>query len=179
MIAYAITDPTTLNFDNLSIDLKRFAKKADMILYRDKYEPNYSSNAKKFIAEAKKHKFDKVLLHGDIDLAFTLRADGVHLTSSQFDIIKKSKLFGLFTVISTHTLAEVKEAEKLGADMITFSPIFKTPNKGEPKGLDVLKEIVSRVNIPVIALGGVISDEQIEESKESGAKGFASIRYFS
>jgi len=178
MIAYAITDPTTLNFDNLSSDLKRFAKKANMIVYRDKESTNYSSNAKAFIIEAKKHKFDKILTHGDIDIACLLKADGVHLSSSQFDIIEKAKFFGLFTVVSTHTLAEVKEAEKLGADMITFSPIFETPNKGKPKGLDVLKEIVSRATIPIIALGGILADEQIEECKESGAKGFASIRYF-
>ncbi len=178
MIAYAITDPSTLNFDNLSSDLKRFAKMADMIVYRDKESDNYKDNAKAFITEAKKHKFDKILTHGDIDLACLLKADGVHLTSSQFDIIEKAKFFGLFTVVSTHTLSEVKEAEKLGADMITFSPIFETPNKGKPKGLGVLKEIASRANIPVIALGGILTDEQIEECKENGAKGFASIRYF-
>lgn len=178
MIAYAITDPMTLDFARLSSDLKRFSQKTDIIVYRDKTNDNYSSNAKKFIIEAKKYNFDKVLLHSDVDLACLFKADGVHLTSKQFNSLEKAKFFGLFTVISTHTLTEVKEAEKLGADMITFSPIFETPNKGEPKGLDVLKEIVSRTTIPIIALGGIVTNEQIEGCKKSGAKGFASIRYF-
>jgi len=63
--------------------------------------------------------------------------------------------------------------------MISFSPIFKTPNKGEPKGLESLNEVVSSVFIPVIALGGILSEEQIVLCQGSGAKGFASIRYFS
>ncbi len=178
MISYAITDPSTLNFNNLSSDLKRFAQKADMILYRDKDSDNYKSNAKIFMAEVRKYKFDKILLHQSIDLACLYTADGVHLTSSQIDLIEKAKFFKLFTIVSTHTLSEVKEAERLGADMITFSPIFKTPNKEEPKGLEVLKEIVSRVSIPVIALGGILTKEQIEDCERVGAKGFASIRYF-
>jgi thiamine-phosphate pyrophosphorylase len=178
MIAYAITDPTTLDFNNLSIDLERFSKRADMIVYRDKTIDDYSTRAKEFIKSAKGYDFDKILIHQDIDLACLLKADGVHLTSSQFGSIVKAKFFKLFTVVSTHTLSEVKEAEKLGADMITFSPIFKTPNKKEPKGLKVLKEITSRTNIPVIALGGVLTDKQIEDCIKCGAYGFASIRYF-
>jgi len=178
MIAYAITDPSTLNFDTLSSDLKRFSEKADIILYRDKDISNYREQAKKFMAEAKRHQFDKILVHQDIDLACIVKADGVHLTSNQFESITKANFFGLFTVVSTHTLSEVKEAEKLGASMITFSPIFETPNKGDPHGVAVLKEIVMRTTIPVIALGGVLSLEQIEACEASGAKGFASIRYF-
>jgi thiamine-phosphate pyrophosphorylase len=178
MIAYAISDPTTLNFDRLSDDLKRFSKKADMIVYRDKDTNNYSDNAKKFIIEARKYKFDKIIIHQDIDLACLLKADGVHLTSAQFNNIEKAAFFGLFTIVSTHTLSEVKEAQRLGANMITFSPIFETPNKGEPKGVFALKEIVLRTTIPVIALGGIVDKKQIKACEESGAKGFASIRYF-
>ncbi len=179
MITYAITDPSTLNFNNLSSDLKKFSTKANIILYRDKNNSNYSYNAKIFVNEAKKYNFDKIILHQNIDLACIFQADGVHLTSSQLNLVEKAKFFKLFTIVSTHTLSEVKEAEKLGADMITFSPIFKTPNKEEPKGLDVLKEITSRVSIPVIALGGILTKEQIENCIKVGAKGFASIRYFS
>jgi len=62
--------------------------------------------------------------------------------------------------------------------MISFSPIFKTPNKGEPKGVTVLQELVSLVSIPVIALGGIVNPKQVALCEESGAKGFAAIRYF-
>ncbi len=84
----------------------------------------------------------------------------------------------LFVVVSTHTVEELKKAESLGADMATFSPIFDTPNKGVPIGLKALETAVSQVNIPVLALGGILTEEQIKACAIAGASGFASIRYF-
>lgn len=179
MIAYAITDPTTLNFDSLSEDIERFSKEADMILYRDKSRDNYAESAKEFLSEAKKYNFSKILLHGDYRLAKKLKADGVHLSSTQFNAISEAKALRLFVVISTHTKEEAMEAERLGADMVTFSPIFSTPNKGEPKGVEALAEVLSSLSIPLIALGGIVTKREIELCEESGAEGFASIRYFS
>ena len=178
MIAYAITDSTTLNFKTLKADMERFSKKATMIVYRDKNNKDYALNAKDFLQEAKKHKL-KSLLHTDYQLAKELCADGVHLKSTQFDDIEKAKALGLFVVISTHTLEEAIKAEALGADMVTFSPIFKTPNKGKPKGVGELKRVSLSLHIPLIALGGILSDEQVSLCEQHGAKGFASIRYFS
>jgi len=178
MIAYAITDPSTLNFQTLEIDIKCFAKKSDMIVYRDKATENYAYNAKFFLDESQKNSFQKILLHTDYELAHKLKADGVHLKSTQFDDIKKAKVLELFVVISTHSKEEALNAQNLGADMITYSPIFFTPNKGEPKGIDELQELTYLLDIPVIALGGIISQEQIILCEQSGAVGFASIRYF-
>ncbi len=178
MIAYAITDPSTLNFNTLESNIERFSKKADMIVYRDKLNDNYINDAKEFIGKARKYSFYRILLHTDYKLADKLKADGVHLKSTQFDDIAKAKALGLFVVISTHTTQEAFQAQELGADMITFSPIFSTPNKGEPKGVKVLKKLSSILFIPVIALGGIITEEHIELCKNNGAKGFASIRFF-
>ena len=178
MIAYAITDSSTLDFNTLRSDLQRFSQKADMIVYRDKKTTDYQKNASLFLAEAKKYNFSKILLHSDYTLAHKLKADGVHLTSSQFSYIQKAKDLGLFVVISTHSLDEALEAQKLGADLVTFSPVFATPNKGEPKGVEELKRVVSILSIGVIALGGIVSSEQIKACQKSGAFGFASIRYF-
>jgi len=178
MLAYAITDPRTLNFKRLTQDLNHFSTYADMIVYRDKNNKNYPAYASRFIKEARKHSFQKVLLHTDYLLAHKLEADGIHLKSTQFSEIQKAKDLGLFTVISTHTLKEVLEAEKLGADVVTYSPIFSTPNKGKPKGLEELQSVVSSVSIPIIALGGIVTEKQIRGCEEYGAHGFASIRYF-
>jgi len=178
MIAYAISNPSTLNFQTLNSDLKRFAQKADMIVYRDKACADYEANAKQFMVEAREHSFEKILLHTDYKLAQKLKADGVHLNSTQFSKIAKAKALGLFVVISTHSKEEALQAQNLGADMITFSPIFATPNKGEPKGVEVLRELTTLLDIGVIALGGIVTQEQIDLCEEAGAFGFASIRYF-
>ena len=178
MIAYAISDPSTLNFTTLEQDIKRFVTKADILVYRDKFTDKYALNAKIFLLEAQKYNLEKILLHTDYELAHELKADGVHLKSTQFDDIVKSKALGLFVVISTHTKEEAEKAEALGADMVTFSPVFSSPNKGKPKGVEALKKLVSMLSIPVIALGGIVTLEHIELCKKNGAFGFASIRYF-
>ena len=179
MIAYAITDPSTLNFNHLKSDIKRFSTKAEMIVYRDKSTLNYVQNAEKFIHEAKQYSFSKILLHSNYILAHSLKADGVHLTSMQFDDIEKAKFFGLFVIVSTHSLEEALKAQYLGADMITFSPLFTTPNKGEPKGIKELNRVASKLSIPLIALGGIITEKHFSLCQKSKAVGFASIRWFS
>lgn len=176
MIAYAITDSSTLDFNTLEDDLKRFSTHASMIVYRDKHAEDYTQRAALFLAHAKG--FKKVLFHTDYVLAAKLGADGVHLKSTQFNEIKKAKALGLFVVVSTHTIEEAKKVESLGADMLTFSPIFDTPNKGKAIGLECLEALVSAVAIPVIALGGILTQEQISSCIDVGADGFASIRYF-
>jgi len=176
MIAYAITDPSTLDFNSLARDLERFSQKATMIVYRDK--KNTCNRAFDFLREARGFDFDKVLVHGDHTLASSVKADGVHLTSLQLDDITAAKEKDLFVVVSTHTLEELKKAEELGADMATFSPIFETPGKGLPLGLRVLQSVISHVHIPILALGGVVTEEQVAACERSGATGFASIRYF-
>ena len=176
MIAYAITDPSTLDFTHLERDLKRFSDKASMIVYRDKNNTNYAKDAAHFLETAKG--FDKVLLHGDYLLAKKLFAEGIHLKSTQFEDIQKAKALGLFVVMSTHTFDEAKRAQDLGADMLTFSPIFDTPNKGKVLGLEILKTLVETIDIPIIALGGILTQNEIEGCEKAGAKGFASIRYF-
>ncbi|MBU1667045.1 thiamine phosphate synthase [bacterium] len=178
MIAYAITDSSTLNFQTLFSDLTRFSKQADMIVYRDKFNDAYASYAEMFIREAIKLPFSKILFHSDIELAYKLHADGIHLKSTQLHEIQKAKILGLFVVVSTHTVAEAQKAEELGANMVTYSPIFSSPNKGEPKGVKELKKLVSMLSIPVIALGGIVTQEHITLCETSGAFGFASIRYF-
>jgi thiamine-phosphate pyrophosphorylase len=176
MISYAITDPSTLDFNHLERDLKRFSQKASMIVYRDKSAS--SMYAVDFVKAAKVFDFEKVIIHGDPVLANATGADGVHLSSLQLDEIADAKAMNLFVVVSTHTIEELKKAESLGADMATFSPIFDTPNKGLPVGLEMLKSATSQVNIPVLALGGILTQEQISACEISGASGFASIRYF-
>ncbi len=182
MKSYLITDPSSYGTSSnvLAESLSRIFSQTlpDFVLYRDKQTAEYSTHAHTFITTCRSHNVSNVLLHGDYTLANDLKADGVHLTSKQFDKIAEAKKLGLYVVISTHTHNEALEAQKLGADSITYSPIFFSPNKGEPKGLEDLKEIVAKIEIPIFALGGITTEEQIKAVEECGAYGFASIRYF-
>jgi len=146
-------------------------------LYRDKDNPDYTPFAAAFVNVCHLYGIE-AMLHRDTALALTLGADGVHLTSTQFDEIRRAKTAGLHTVVSTHTPVEIMHAAADGADAVTYSPIFDSPGKGEPLGVNTLKEVVVLSDIDIIALGGIVTEEQIEGVRQSGAAGFASIRYF-
>jgi len=178
MIVYAVTDPSTLDFTCLNTELERFSKKASMIVYRDRSNSNYAVDAADFVEAARAHPFDKIIIHGDHRLAKSIGSDGVHLASTQLSMISEAKERNLFVIVSTHSLEELKKAERSGADMATLSPVFHTPNKGKTLGLEGLRRAILEVNIPVIALGGILTQEQIVSCQEAGAAGFASIRYF-
>jgi len=91
---------------------------------------------------------------------------------------EKAKNIGLEVIISTHTHQEVLRAQKLGADAVTYSPIFASPNKGAPKGIDALKELLEVCDISVFALGGIVDKSHVDMIEQTKAYGFASIRYF-
>lgn len=147
-------------------------------LYRDKSNPNYDVQAAHFVEVCSQFKDVKSFLHQKPKLAKELNAYGVHLSSKQFDDIKKAKDLGLEVIISTHTKEEVLKAQFLGADAVTYSPIFASPGKGKAKGIDDLKDLLEKVDIKIFALGGIVTQEEINKIEETSSYGFASIRYF-
>ena len=150
----------------------------DYALYRDKSNPNYAIQAAHFIEVCSQFEDIKSFIHRDVDLAKELKAVGVHLTSTQFDKIEYAKSLGLEVIISTHTYEEVLKAQELGADAVTYSPIFQSPGKGEPKGIEDLKELLSTCRVKVFALGGIVEALHVEQIEQTSCYGFASIRYF-
>jgi thiamine-phosphate pyrophosphorylase len=180
--AYLITDahygcPTPGAFAK-KLDAVFRAHPVDFALYRDKENPDYTRFAAVFV-DVCHARGVRAMLHRDAALAAALGADGVHLTSAQFDAVAQAKAAGLFTVISTHSPVELAHASAEGADAATYSPIFASPGKGEPKGLEDLNETAGKIDLPVIALGGIVTPQQISAVQAAGAAGFASIRYFS
>ena len=154
-------------------------KKVDIACFRDKESKNYEELAKIFIKVCKDFQIKEILLNTDYKLALKLKATGVHLNSRQFENIKDAKKLKLNTIISCHTYEDIQKAIDYNCDAITFSPIFNTPNKGEPKGVLKLKEAIDLYkDINIIALGGIVNEEQIKQVEETKAYAFASIRYF-
>ena len=121
----------------------------------------------------------KLLINDRIDVALSGDADGVHLPTSSFSVEDARSMLGEDKIVgfSAHSLDEAKEAERAGADFVTFSPVFFTPSKvayGEPQGLAKLEEAAGALNIPVYGLGG-IKAQNIQEVIRSGAHGAALI----
>ncbi|WP_456451835.1 thiamine phosphate synthase [Hydrogenimonas sp.] len=182
MLRYAITDPAHYGRDPEDM-ARRVAEvlgrqRVDAICLRDKHADDYAALAQAFQDLAPRFPGTRFLLHTDWRLAATLGAHGVHLPANAYEEVPRAKAAGLWTVLSTHTLEEALRAQALGADAVTYSPIFETPGKGAPKGLEKLKEIKDKISITLIALGGIVTPDQIDAVERAGADGFASIRYF-
>jgi thiamine-phosphate pyrophosphorylase len=170
------TDKPLTFREKLQTQLKKH--QPDFALFRDKETPHYELLSKEFLDVCAAFSDVKAFLHRDISLAVALSAKGVHLTSDMLSEIANAKEKDLEVIVSTHTHEEVLFAQNAGADYVTYSPIFASPNKGEPKGLEDLKALLEKVDIKVFALGGIVREEQISAVEQSGAFGFASIRYF-
>ncbi|WP_198305069.1 thiamine phosphate synthase [Arcobacter vandammei] len=181
--SYLISDPQyfTNDKDKFRNKLTEVLKnhKIDVACFRDKSSQNFEELAKIFLDICKEFKVPRILINSNIELAEKLGFCGVHLNSTQFDKIEFAKSLNLFTAISCHNETELELAYKKSVDFATYSPIFDTPNKGEAKGIKKLEEVINNFpNLKIIALGGIISQNQIELLKDTKAYGFASIRYF-
>jgi thiamine-phosphate pyrophosphorylase len=121
----------------------------------------------------------RLLVNDRADIAFSAKADGVHLTSLSLSAqtIRQSFPKDFIVGVSAHSIEEAEKAKAQGADFATFSPIFTTPNKGTPKGLAKLKEACEKLKpFPVIALGGV-DETNFQSILKTGASGLAAIRF--
>ena len=73
---------------------------------------------------------------------------------------------------SIHSVEEVKEAVRLGADYLFAGNIYETDcKKGLPgRGLDFLRQVCMESSVPVYAIGGV-NEERLPEILSTGAAG--------
>ncbi len=120
-----------------------------------------------------------LLLNSENANASKLASYGLHLTSAH---LKKQvrKPDGLRWVsASCHNLEDLQLAERRGLDFAVLGPVL--PTKTHPDatllGWEKFTQIVSQVNIPVYALGG-LGLEDLEKAYYSGAQGIAGIRAF-
>jgi thiamine-phosphate pyrophosphorylase len=121
----------------------------------------------------------KLFINDRFDIALAVSADGVHLTRNSIPVeaVRKTVGIKLLIGVSTHSLKEAGEAERGGADFVTFGPVYRTPSKvkyGAPVGLDELSRVCSKIKVPVFALGGVKMN-RVNKVRESGAYGVSMI----
>jgi thiamine-phosphate pyrophosphorylase len=117
-----------------------------------------------------------IFVNDRADVARSAGADGVHLPEGGLAPEVVKRIFPeLLVGVSTHDLAGAVRASEAGADLIYFGPIFETPGKGKPVGLDVLASVCRGVAAPVVALGG-IDEGNFQAALDAGAAGIAAIR---
>jgi thiamine-phosphate pyrophosphorylase len=117
----------------------------------------------------------RILVNDRLDIALAAEIDGVHLPNNGLPA-ERVRPFVKLLGVSTHSLAEAIDAERARADFIVFGPVFDSPGK-TAVGLNSLRQVTSRVKIPVLAIGGVTAANS-QEVLDAGAAGIAGIRLF-
>lgn len=80
--------------------------------------------------------------------------------------------------LSTHSLPQLREAGRQGADYLAFGPVFPTTSKSNPDpvvGFEGLLGACRMTKAPLVAIGGLGADEG-RRAIESGAEHVAVIR---
>ena len=125
----------------------------------------------------------KLLVNSRTDIAIAAGAHGVHLRSDDIGADRARTIFEQAGVtdaiigVSCHHKSEVEAAERRGADLIVFGPVFEAKSGvPAPGGLARLR-LAAKLHRQVFALGGVTL-ENAGECAVSGAAGIAGIRLF-
>ena len=165
MLLYAVTDRHWLNGQTLYEQVEEALKGgATFIQLREKdlTEEEFLEEAKKIQQLCKKYRVpfiinDNVKLAKEIDVRAQLG---------------EYKIIG----VSARTVEQALLAEKHGADYLGVGAVFQTGTKTDAREVEhsVLKEICTKVDIPVVAIGGITQDN-VKELSGSGINGVAVI----
>ena len=114
-----------------------------------------------------------------VDIALAVSPVGVHLGSRSLPPTEARHLLGTRCLlgVSVHSEKEAGEAAESGADYLFLGPLFETPSHPgvAAMGAELMDGVSSRVDIPVVGIGGV-TPERTVAVLASGAHGVAAIR---
>ncbi|MCG8541529.1 MAG: thiamine phosphate synthase [Clostridia bacterium] len=119
----------------------------------------------------------QLIINGSLETAKICNANFFHIGIKNL-MEKRLDLNGVLFGLSVHSLEEAVMAEKLGAKYLLAGHVFETDCKRglKPRGIKLIKDIKSKVNIPLIGLGG-INEGNIERVIGAGANGAAVMSY--
>ena len=128
----------------------------------------------------------RLLINDRLDVAWSAHAGGVHLGENSAPAANVTRWRNgagrpdFLVGVSCHSLEDAAKAAAAGADYLFFGPVFATPSKqafGAPQGLQKLEQVCRAISIPVLAIGGVDS-QNARDCLLAGAAGMAAIRMF-
>ncbi len=180
MLLYAVTDRAWTGRQSLYEQVEAALKGgATCIQLREK-----NLNGEEFLREAiemaalcKKYKVP-FLINDNVEIAMKCHADGVHVGQEDMEASRVRQRVGKDMIIgvSVHSVEEAMEAVKNGADYLGVGAVFSTSTKTDAEVLpkEVLGDICSAVEIPVVAIGG-ISKANISQLSGTGVDGVALV----
>ena len=120
-----------------------------------------------------------LIIDDRLDICLAVDAAGLHIGDDELPVSVARKVLGSEKIlgVTAKTVKRALEAEEGGADYLGTGAIFPTTTKeNAPITLiSTLKTICQRVAIPVVAIGGLTS-ENIEQLIGTGIAGVAVVR---
>lgn len=180
LLVYAVTDRSWLNGESLYSQVEKALKGgATFIQLREKEldEEDFLKEAIE-VKELCKQYHVPFVINDNVDIACKMDADGVHVGQSDMEAGNVRAKLGSDKIIgvSAQTVEQALLAESCGADYLGVGAVFPTGTKSDAVevGYETLKAICDAVHIPVVAIGGITSNNIIE-LKGSGASGVAVV----
>jgi thiamine-phosphate pyrophosphorylase len=162
---YAITD-TKLTHESglLRCVMAALAGGAVMVQYRDKSNcsDRRRREARDLLAACRQFQVP-LIINDDIDLAREIGAAGVHVGRGDAAVAIARAALGPSAIIGAscyHELDRASSAQDEGADYVAFGRVYASSTKpgAALATLDLLREAHSRLSIPVVAIGGIRTD---------------------
>ena len=120
-----------------------------------------------------------LIIDDRLDVCLAVDAAGLHIGDDELPVSVARQVLGPEKIlgVTAKTVKRALEAEEGGADYLGTGAIFPTTTKeNAPITLiSTLKTICQRVAIPVVAIGGLTS-ENIDQLAETGIAGVAVVR---
>ena len=122
----------------------------------------------------------RIIVNDRPDIAAMIGAGGVHVGQEDLPVEAARAICGTgcWVGVSTHNLAQLREADRTSADYIAVGPIFPTATKENPDpvvGIDFLRLSRRETRKPLVAIGG-ITIESAADVFRAGADSVAVIR---
>ena len=180
LLLYAVTDQAWVGKQTLLEQIEAALKGgATIVQLREK-----KMDEDRFVAEAIQvrelcNKYNVPLIINDnVDVALKSGADGVHVGIEDAPVAEIRKRVPADFIIGAtcKTVEQARIAEVAGANYMGVGAVFPSPTKTNAVRItnEQLREIVSSVSIPAVAIGG-ISYDNVCEIKNSSVSGVAVV----
>jgi thiamine-phosphate pyrophosphorylase len=150
---------------------------ADCLQLREKsLEGGELLNRAKHLVNLCRQKRVLCIINDRVDVALAAGADGVHVGQEDLPAREARKIIGskMILGVSTHNIAQARQAVLDGADYIGVGPIFRSETKPREllPGPAFAREVARGIKIPAVAIAG-ITEKNVDEVLATGIKAIA------
>jgi thiamine-phosphate pyrophosphorylase len=104
----------------------------------------------------------RFILNDRADLSVAADADGVHVGQEDLSVADVRRIVGPnhLVGVSTHSIAQARQAAADGADYLGVGPVFpgETKSFAQYPGLELVRAVSAEIRLPAFAIGGITPD---------------------